>query len=395
LGIELDGPRVVKENEFDELLALVDQTFFGGQFRGLQSSWPTVYGYNVRQLDNHTVIAEDGKLVSHLAMVSKELIISGCMLNIRGVGGVSTLEHYRNRGFASVLIRDSIEKMREDGTDIAFLLGLRHRYGRWGWEVGGQIVEYTVTERSMPFFGTHKGKVWRYMGSSEDIDAIAEVHDTDLFGLKRQKSAYAMLLAISSIQTWLCRLNDGGFAYIVLKGNGDVRSALEIGGNTRAIATLVKTVMLELRVKSLSISSPAEVADTTCLLKTVASEWHMVPAGRINILNLYSTLVKLQSYLEQRIAAFHVPIEIDIGICMRSSWDNREEKVTIHLGDNIQVCRGCKDGIVLDQRDVVHLLFGLNRPTRILKLPARIGAVLDLLFPVPFYVSGLDYIDLG
>lgn len=159
----MDGPRAVKEDEFDELLVLVDQVFFGGQFRGLQSSWPTVYGYNVRQLDNHRVIAEDGRLVSHLAIVPRKLTISGCTLNVGGVGGVGTLEHYRNRGFASALIKNGIEKMREDGTDIAFLLGLRHRYGRRGWEAGGQSIEYTMTERSLPFLATHRGEVCCYL----------------------------------------------------------------------------------------------------------------------------------------------------------------------------------------------------------------------------------------
>lgn len=121
----------------------------------------------------------------------------------------------------------------------------------------------------------------------------------------------------------------------------------------------------------------------------------MVSVGHINILDLYSTLVKLKSSLERRITALGIPIETDIGICMRSSWDNREEKVTIHVRKDVQISRGCVDGIVLDQRDVVHLLFGLNRPTKMLKLPGKTGAVLDLLFPVPFYLSGLDYIDLG
>ncbi|HUU42350.1 MAG TPA: GNAT family N-acetyltransferase [Planctomycetota bacterium] len=75
----------------------------------------------------------DGERVSGLAMWDMPVRIGSCEVRLAGIGGVWTHEHHRKKGYASIVMTDSVAWMRENGFDISMLFGIPDFYWRWGF----------------------------------------------------------------------------------------------------------------------------------------------------------------------------------------------------------------------------------------------------------------------
>jgi len=103
----------------------------------------------MENLENIRVIIEDGRVVSHLAIWEGELIIYGCMFKVGMIGCVCTHPDYRNRGYASALVRDAIEKLRREEVSILMISGIRGLYRRAGCIPAGTLYEFIITKKSL------------------------------------------------------------------------------------------------------------------------------------------------------------------------------------------------------------------------------------------------------
>jgi ribosomal protein S18 acetylase RimI-like enzyme len=84
----------------------------------------------------------DGELAAYCELYSWE--------GIGQVEAVMTREPYRNRGLASALVLEAVERSRADGNDLTFLVALandwpQQLYYRLGFDVVGRYCEFLVT----------------------------------------------------------------------------------------------------------------------------------------------------------------------------------------------------------------------------------------------------------
>ena len=109
----------------------------------------------------------EGRLVTHVGIVTREGTLDGVPVEIGGIGGVKTHPQAQGRGYASAALRHAITALRDDH-QVAFSLlvcqeHLLPFYGRLGWlpfpgrlvveQPGGPIV-FTIN-RPMVLPGLH------------------------------------------------------------------------------------------------------------------------------------------------------------------------------------------------------------------------------------------------
>ena len=63
----------------------------------------------------------DGKVVSVVQIFRRPMRIGGSVVQMAGVGNVSTLPEYRRAGHSSKVLRDSVHYMRAAGYDLSIL----------------------------------------------------------------------------------------------------------------------------------------------------------------------------------------------------------------------------------------------------------------------------------
>lgn len=138
-----DGPRPVRLEEWDDLVALVLGVFYPRRLRseGEPLTWPVGFSDELRE--RTWIIAHRGRPVSAVGHIVRDLVIAGHVLRMAFIGGVCTAEAHRGRGLASLALHATFAHLRERGVDLVYISGARGLYRRAGAHpIGaGRLVE--------------------------------------------------------------------------------------------------------------------------------------------------------------------------------------------------------------------------------------------------------------
>ena len=141
----IDGPRGLMPDELDKLLDDVVNVVYSPRMRG---HFPTLFCEE--NADHLRIIRVDGRIVSHVGVVVRDMVINGCRISVGNVGAVSTHEDYRRRGYAWAIFEDAMNKFRAAGVDMFLISGFRDLYRLHGATHVGKITRYQVN-RNMEF----------------------------------------------------------------------------------------------------------------------------------------------------------------------------------------------------------------------------------------------------
>ena len=129
----IDGPRGSIPNELNELVELVSSVFR----LPMGEAFPTLFCKE--NADQMRIISADGKVVSHIGIVVRDMILNGCRISVGNIGGVCTHEDYRKRGYAWSIFENAMEKYRSEGVDMFLISGFRTLYRLHGCTFVGKV----------------------------------------------------------------------------------------------------------------------------------------------------------------------------------------------------------------------------------------------------------------
>ena len=384
----MEGPRSVRRDEFKETMGLLDDIFRGGQRGRMESEFATVYRNEEKICRNLLIIKEEGRIVSHVALIPRRFHIDGITLKVGGIGGVATHPDYRRRGFAGILLKEAIRRMEKEGYDISILGGDRHRYRWFGWETAGRQYIHVLNKRSLPFLSkTRHLRIRRY--KNQDLDRIRAVHARFPLRVERKRRDYQLLFQHPDTRILVCE-DKKKFGYILLRAQEGLKDkrVLEFGGNPDCVETLLRYLIEEENTETVTIPAPAYYKSAVIQsLNSVASSWTIEPVGMVRVINLYSLLEKYAILVNKRLKERPVPKG-------RFVLENRETKeaVTLDMDRRLRVCEGAKSRrkLSLSSIEMVRLLFGEDWPHAALK--TECAGLLSSIFPINFYWWPIDNI---
>ena len=95
--------------------------------------------------ENILTLSHAGELISQLQIFPKPVRIGVCSVMAGGIGNVATLPKYRRRGYATKLLREAIQLMKERGYGFSILFtGTPHFYRELKWEVACSDYGYSI-----------------------------------------------------------------------------------------------------------------------------------------------------------------------------------------------------------------------------------------------------------
>jgi Acetyltransferase (GNAT) domain len=104
----------------------------------------------------------DGRQVSRVVIVPMLMRIGAAVVRMDGIGGVSTEEEFRNRGYSRRVMETAVEQIRRGDAALSTLFGIEDFYQKFGYETTGP--EYTVVlplaEATAPTRSLPRG--WRF-----------------------------------------------------------------------------------------------------------------------------------------------------------------------------------------------------------------------------------------
>ena len=373
----IEGPRIMHSEEYDEAIDLAEKSF-GYTKQHLLNYYPQLKKENF-VFNDHFVIKEDKKLVSHVWLCSMEAIADGSKIKVGGIGDVETHPDYQGRGYMGKLMNYSIEKMNERKIPLSILWGDTQRYRHYGWETAGRKIIFHLTQHSTKDIKVGKEFALRGYKGREDLDKIMEIHEKESLRIRRSRQDYENLLAKPQIQVWMGNEKDS-WVYAVLDG----KEVIEFGGDPSLTVKLFSFILNHYS-KNLNIHFPYKDNEMLRILYKISSNWKIVPLGMIKIIDLKETLFSFRAQIQNK-AKFY---QIEKGNRLTLKMTDSNQKASLIVQDKIE-SKENPEPIPLSDIEMVRLLFSQS-PEKFTKNRKQENFLVSL-FPLNFYVWGLDYV---
>ena len=374
----MDGPRGLMPGEMDELVELVE-----GVFRPrMRQQFPTMYCEE--NVDHMRIIKVDGKIVCHVGVVVRDMILNGCRISVGSVGSVCTHEDYRKRGYAWLALEDTMDTCRTEGVDVLLVSGFRSLYRLHGCTHVGKVARYHVT-RDMELPET-EARPFRL----DDLRAWSTLYRSEPVRFHRPHDDFRKLVAMQvpeSRRRPLYSIWEGNriVAYAVVEMNrsasvpGESLWLCEYAGSRRALLGAMRTWCEELHVQGVEVPVPAHDLELVGMLDSIgAGARYDSTGGTIAVIRYPALCRKLMPMFEECVGR---------RTAGRLNFQERDGGYVISLDS---------DEVVFDDvHDVARLIFGNpaghDERTEITAQGA-LRDVLEIIFPVPRPEYGLNYI---
>ena len=118
---------------------------------------------------------DDRTMMGFLVTMPMEVEFDGHTVGMTGIGGVSTLPHYRRRGSIREIMRKSLRTHYEEGYVLSYLFPFSTAYYRqFGYEICGETIRYTLNLNAIPRCRSN-GRV-SLVEQGSDYEAIKQVY---------------------------------------------------------------------------------------------------------------------------------------------------------------------------------------------------------------------------
>jgi len=376
----MQGPRGTKKKEFAQVLRLVNYVFreMNHQPPNMGRWYPLLFNQN--NLENMRIILEDNKPVSHIGIVERELFIYGCKTKIGSIGSVCTHSEYRGRGFATILLKDSMKKMYRDGVDIVLISGGRGLYKRAGCGEVGNIFHFTVGAADREKFVDPDIEIIPYQ--EKFLPEMVRTYQEKSVRFSRSLVDFRMVLrtgaAMNREAETLLLQKDGQFwAYLVMWVKPKVGEVVEYAGCRSAIMQSLKHIFAKYNLEQLSFNVPSQDRELIYLFnqKNIGSTIQNIP-GTAKIINPHQLMDKLHPYMEE-----HLGKEKANSL----KFHQEKDKFSVHYG---------KEQFSLDEEMFTKIAFGRwgKEEKKALSGKGKLTSTLKSIFPLPLPWPGLNYV---
>jgi hypothetical protein len=205
---------------------------------------------------NLRVVAEDGKVVTHVGMTQRAASLQGCRIDVACIGAVATYDDYRGRGFASAAFQDCCDKAAADGVDVMLISGGRGLYTRVGCRQVGQDHDFALERENADKLSADGCDLVAY--GPDDIPALRAIHAQEGVRFVRPRDDWRWFFASrvamnTPSDLWGVRRGGALLAYLLVhqpdkirrRAPGDPTTAriVEFAGDRTAVAVGMRLLL--------------------------------------------------------------------------------------------------------------------------------------------------------
>ncbi|MBC7321258.1 GNAT family N-acetyltransferase [bacterium] len=369
----MEGPRGARIEELEEIVKLSNRVFRSNIEGDMGREYPLLF--SEKNCENLRIIKEDNKIVSLVGIIFSEVIILGNRIKVCMIGSVATDPEYRGRGFATLLMQDSILKSLQEGVDIMLISGGRGLYRRLGAINAGLYKVFHIDKAKLSKSNLRVRKV-----NEDDIPKLLRIMELEQVRFLRSYEELKILLRCSMVvnrpgEVLLIEDNNIPLAYMAIqlpRAQGEMLRIKEIGGSRSALVDSLYTVLEIYNKDSLlldTLNSDTEIGYIMEKLGIRGEDRGF--EGTVKIINPKSLMKKLDDYFRRMLGEEYKDFAIEFN-----------PPITIRFKD---------ERIQIEENNLPALIFGSVEKK--IEIPALRGLsrILSTLFPIPLVDYGLNY----
>ncbi len=380
----VEGPRAATVEEIPAVVKLANSVFRPRGDVSMGDQFPLLYA--PENAGNLRVFTDDGRPISLIAMLERDICLAGTRHRACCIGSVCTDPECRGQGLATRLLDDAKAKAAADGCDLFLISGGRGLYTRQGFVDVGGFRRAVVDPAGLPAKTGLRARRW----TPEDMPALVRLHSAEPTRFVRTPDDYAALLECG-------RVNNGGAeTRLIGPGKGEPLAAVtyrlpgqagleedeisvdEVSGSRWAVAQALKALCAEHKARRAFIEFIDSDSEMTALARS--SKWKVEARGFRGTLGVIEPARFWQAcapLFEERLGpeAFgRLKFSAEGGLRIESG----REKLKV---DGMTALTRLAF-LAADKRDALRL--GLARDS-------ELAGVLAQLFPLPMVSYGLNY----
>ena len=372
----IEGPRGTRPEERESLRKCI-----GTVFRPtLMDEYPQLF--HDGNLENCRVILEDDKIVSHVGLTQQRASILGCTVGVGCIGGVSTYEEHRGKGYATRLFDDASAKCYAEGIDFMVISGDRGLYRRPGCRKVGLDYEATISAEQAARFDAG---VSIAAGTETDISTISTIYRTEPVRFLRPPQRYEHAFISVAVERyggfWLIKKGDALRGYAVVSRASDgaetVRVA-EYAGERSSILGALGQIAQQYSCQSVELhilGSDRLMQDLLLDGGVELQPTHTPGTGRM--VNFPQLMNRMRPYFEELISV--------------------EKASQLHFtaeDGEYQIRYGSDEITIPDRGELAHLIFGTREETVADRLGGggRAAELTRQILPIPALTTGLNHV---
>lgn len=369
----MEGPRGARIEELEDVINLSNRVFRGSGEGDMGREYPLLFSPN--NCENLRIIKEDNKVVSLVGILFSDIIIYRNQIKVSMIGSVATDPDYRGRGYATLLMQDSIVKSIQEGADLMLISGGRGLYRRLGAINAGLYKTFHIDKAKLS-----KTDLVIRRADTKDVPSLLKLMETEPVRFLRSYEELKALLNCTTVvnrpgEVIVIEKDSIPLAYIAIqipKKDGEVPHIKEIGGSRVAIVDALYSV-IDLYGKD-SVMIDVIKGDTLEYImdKMMVKGEDRGFLGTIKIINLKGLLSKLTPFFKRLLGEEYKNLSI-----MFSS------PVSIVYKD---------ERFDIEESDIPALIFGsIEKSVEIPDNLVKLKEILKILFPTPLVDYGLNY----
>lgn len=135
--------------DYDELLFALNTSFNHSGDNTFDKILPAMWRRTDEAMARHLVVRDGKRIAAVVGVYPLPVRFGNHELLFSTVGNVGTLPEYRGRGYMKLLMNAAMEELKRIGADAARLGGARQRYNRYGFELSGQLISFSLSRKNL------------------------------------------------------------------------------------------------------------------------------------------------------------------------------------------------------------------------------------------------------
>lgn len=167
--------RAARESELEQVVELNCEAFNPNQH---ERYWQYVRGDSSYRLSQTRVVVVNDRVVSTLRVWERRIRIGASLVTMGGIGGVCTHSKYRGVGYATALMRQTIDYLHTTSCDLGVLFTIIPEtfYNRFGW-TSFPLNGFKIAYNNATSTESQAEQQVRAFNVETDLDAVASIHD--------------------------------------------------------------------------------------------------------------------------------------------------------------------------------------------------------------------------
>jgi predicted acetyltransferase len=297
-----------EENDFSEVVKLINHVFGKeNSSKKMDDIFPDLISKN--NMEHMRIIQADGKPVSVINYIINEVNIKDCIIKAASIGAVCTHENYRCRGYANLILKDCLDKMRNEGVDLLYVSGEIGLYTKNNIHITGKMHSFNIDKKYISENNELESNSYTVIEcSQEDKHHLFDFYDKESVKFIRDKQRFIELtyrtpgISVFNHTAKIFRVEANGqiqgyfICDVATTDNGDFRmEVVEYAGNRKAVLEGIIKTMLQLKpigISGYALWSDIDMVNALDEYK-IRKVTHHYP-GTIRIINFTQFMQKLK-----------------------------------------------------------------------------------------------------